>query len=468
MKKVSKNFLSLFLSDGATRIIGFVATVYVARMLAVEGFGLIHYGLAFISYALLIANPGLTIIGAREVAKEPQDSRFIEQTCGLRIALAVLIFVVFIIGTVALPGDAPAKRVIVVYAMALFPFAFLLEFVFQGREEMEYIGVGRIIQYIIYLALLLLFLERDADIVVVPIAYVAGYVAGAAFLIAVYIRRYRSFRLRFSISRWREILSMSIPVGLAVTLNQVTISLPPIVLGIFRTNYEVGIFSAANKIIFTFLIIERVFYYVFFPIFSRQHEQQPERLESSFNFLTRLLFAVTVPTAIGGMMLAPGIIAIIYGQPFMEATGVLRILLLYFMIVPLNTIFGYGLIAIDQEKRFSRIIIITATISAVLITLLGLRFGFYGTAVALLVSESVSIVLMNRQLRKFVRFGKMAYILRPLVAGIIMAIALHMLQVLHVLVLVILGIMVYLAAFYVVKGYSGSDLQNLKAMLTGR
>jgi len=67
MKKVSRNVLSIFFSDGVTRIIGFVATVYIARVLVVEGFGLINYGLAFISYALLFANPGLTIIGAREV-----------------------------------------------------------------------------------------------------------------------------------------------------------------------------------------------------------------------------------------------------------------------------------------------------------------------------------------------------------------------------------------------------------------
>jgi O-antigen/teichoic acid export membrane protein len=468
MKKVSRNLFSLFLSDGITRIIGFAATVYIARVLAVEGFGLINYGLAFVSYALLFANPGLTIIGAREVAKAPQDSRFIEETLGLRIMLAILIFAVLIVGTVIIPGDSATKKVIVVYALTLFPFAVLLEFVFQGREEMGYIGGGRILQYAVYLLVLLFFLKHDADVVVVPIGYVFGYVVGAAFLIAVYIKRYRSLRLRFSMSRWRAILTTSIPVGLAVTLNQVTISLPPIVLGIFRTNYEVGIFSAANKIIFTFLIIERVFYYVFFPILSRQHQHNPEKLEGSFNFLTRFLFAVTVPIAIGGMMLAPGIVTMIYGKPFSEAVGVLRILLLYFMLVPVNTVLGYGLIAIDQEKRFSRIIVITATISAVLIVLLGLQFGFYGAAVALLISESVCIVLMGGQLRKFVRFGKAGYILRPLIAAMVMAIIMWVLQGWHIIVLIILGIIVYVAAFYVIRGFSRSDIDNIKGLLAGK
>ena len=89
MKKVSRNFLAMFFSDGITRLIGFAATVYIARVLAVEGFGLISYGLAIVSYALLFANPGLTVVGSREVAKTPQDRRFIEEMVGLRIVLAV-------------------------------------------------------------------------------------------------------------------------------------------------------------------------------------------------------------------------------------------------------------------------------------------------------------------------------------------------------------------------------------------
>jgi O-antigen/teichoic acid export membrane protein len=468
MKKVSRNFLSLFFSDGVTRLIGFAATIYIAHVLAVEGFGLINYGLAFISYALLFANPGLTIIGAREVAKAPQDRSFIEETLGLRIILAIAIFVVFFVGTILIPGGVTTKKIILIYALALFPFAVLLEFVFQGREEMGYVGAGRVIQYGVYLAILLLFLKHSSDILVVPIAFAVSYVLSTVFLIMAYIKKYKKLGLRFSIPRWRAILSLSIPVGIAVILNQVTISLPPIVLGIFKTSYEVGIFSAGYKIVFMLLIIERVFYYVFFPILSRQHEKDPAKLASSFNFLTRFLFALTIPITAGGLILAPGIIAIIYGQPFQEAIGVLRILLLYFMIVPINTIFGYGLIAIDRERRFFRIITVTALINAVLIVVLGLRFGFHGAALALLISESISIILMNRELRSFIRFGKSTYVLRPLIAAFVMAVILYLLRTLPAIVLFLLGTIVYLLAFYIVRGFSKADLKNIKDVFVTR
>lgn len=462
MKKTSGNLLSLFISDGITRIIGLAATVYIARMLAVEGFGLINYGLAFISYALLFANPGLTIIGTREVAKDPHDRRFIEETLGLRLVLAILMFTFFFVGTIVIPGDITTKGVILVYAFTLFPFALLLEFVFQGREEMAYIGAGRIIQYGIYLVVLLLFLKQVTDILIVPLAFVVSYLINAVFLIAIFISKYRSFRFRFSISKWRMILSSSVPVGLAVIFNHVTISLPPIVLGIFRSNYAVGIFSAGYKIIFVLLIIERVFYYVFFPLLSRQHKRKPERLTGSFNFLMRFLFAFAIPVGLGGLLLAPGMIDLVYGQAFMDAVNVLRILLIYFMIVPVNTILGYGLIAIDQERRFFQVIAITAMINAALIIVLGLQFGFYGAAIALLVSEAIGIMLMHRQLKKFVRFDCLKYIPRPLSAALLMVLFLYILPEWNVIILAFLGGGAYLLVFYFLKGFTKDDLNNFR------
>lgn len=463
MKRISRNFLYMFASDGITRLIGFAATVYIARVLAVEGFGLINYGLAFISYALLFANPGLTVIGAREVAKDPGGRDFIEETLGLRLALAAVIFVVLVAATILIPGDPVTRRVIIIYALVLFPFALLVEFVFQGREEMGYVGGGRTVQYTVYLVLLLLLLRDGAGILAVPLAFLAGYLLGAGFLLAVYIVKYRVFRLRFSIARWKRILTSSIPVGLAIIFNQATVSLPVIALGVFRTQYEVGIFSAGYKIIFTLLVIERVFYYVFFPVLSRQYKEDREKLAPAFNFLTRFLFAATIPLALGGMVLAPALIDLIYGRPFAEAAGVLRILLAYFAIVPVNTIFGYGLIAIDREDRFLRVISITALLSAALILLLGARFGGHGAAAALCVGESLSILLMGRELRKSVRFGIMEHLWRPLIAGSCMAVLLFVLRPLGLVPSIGIGAVAYGAVLFLTKGFSAQDIKNLRA-----
>jgi O-antigen/teichoic acid export membrane protein len=396
-----------------------------------EGLGIISYGMAFLTYALLFANPGLTTIGAREIAKNHNNHRIIEEILGLRLMLASLIFLLFIIGLIVIPGKPITKNIIFFYLLSLFPFAILLEFIFQGREEMGYIGISRLVQYSIYVILLFVLLKISHNILMVPISFFIGYCAGTGILIFIFLSKYKSVKIKFSLRSWHNLLIVSFPVGLAVIFNQVSLNLPPIILGVFHSKVEVGVFSAGFKIIIMLLIIERVFHYVFFPVISKQFTHAPEKLRSSFTFLTRLLFAI-------------------------------RILLLYFLVAPVNTIFGYGLVSINQERRFFKVITYTALINLILIIILGINFKGQGAAVALFVSETIAIVLMNRELKKFVKFKSLKYIIKPFIASLIMGIVLYALKHLSIIILVILGIIIYSVVFYLIKGFSKEEIRNLK------
>lgn len=464
MQRISRNFIALFISDAAGRVLGFIAIVYVARLLAAEGFGLVSYGMAFLTYALLLGNPGLTTIGAREIAKAHTNQTVGEEILGLRLSLACSIFVLFVIGLLVIPGQPTTKKVILFYLLSLFPFALLLEFVFQGREEMGYIGASRLIQYGIYVILLIVLVKGSNDILRVPLSFFIGYCAAAIFLIAIFFRTYRSIRLRFSWHAWRNLLIVSIPVGLATIFNQFFLNLPPLVLGIVHTKAEVGFFSAGFKIVTMLLIIERVFHYVFFPIIAKQYVTAPEKLPESFRFVTKLLFAITIPLAFGGIVLATSIIHFIFGAGYEGSITLFRILLLYFVITPVNTIFGYGLVAMNQERIFLKVITITAFINLMLIVILGINFKGAGAAAALFVSETISIILMNRELRRLVVFRSVKYLVKPILASCVMGVVLYVSHVWHIVMLVVIGMFIYALVFYAIKGFSRGELLHLKSM----
>ena len=462
VKKISKNFLSMFISDAASRIIGFFATVYIARLLAAEGFGLISYGLAFLSYALLFANPGLTTIGAREVAKDTHNRRVVDEILGLRILLAIVVFLVLLMCIFIIPGQATTKRIILFYSLSIFPFAILLEFVFQGREEMEYIGISRLFQYGVYIILLFILVRNSQHVIMVPISFLFGYCAAAVFLIFIFLYKYRYIKINFSLGYWRNLLAVSIPVGLATMFGQVYLSLPPIILGIFHTKTDVGFFSASYKIIVMLLIIDRVLYYVFFPILTKQYVRAQERLKDIFSFVVKVLFTTTIPLTVGGIILGERIIHVIYGVEYAGAFTVFRILLLYFLIAPLTTVFGYGLVSINQEKRFFKVITIATVVNVVLIVVLGIYFKGSGTAIALLIGELVSVILMNRELQKFVKFETLRHLLKPTLASLIMALLLFIIRQWHIIVLFLAGIFIYIIILFLIKGFSREEFKELK------
>ncbi|MBN2619797.1 flippase [candidate division WOR-3 bacterium] len=466
MKSVSRNFISLFLSDTVSRVLGFLATVYIARILTVEGFGLVHYGLAFLSYAMLLTNPGVTTIGAREIARDRSNTRIVFEILGLRVMLSVVVLLLCTAGLLLVPGDPATKRIILIYFVLLVPFSFLLEFVFQGREEMEYIGVSRILQSAAYVVFLLVLVHGLENLVFVPVSYLIAYALATAFLLFAFIRKYHCLRIRFSMRFWRELLIVSTPVGLATIFNQAALMLPPIVLGIFFAKEVVGIYSAAYKVIIMVLIIERVFHYISFPVLAKQFASAPTKLASTFSLLSRIILAITIPGAIGGSIIADRLIGSIYGTGYESAVVVLQILLIYFMAAPLNSIFGYGLVAVNKQHRFLFVIAITAFLNAVLIVLLGIKFNAQGAAAALAISEGVGLAIMNRELKKTVTFTSIRHGLKPLIAALVMGIGMFVLRIFPLWIIVVAGLVIYCVMAYVLQLFTPEELQNLRKALT--
>ena len=466
MKTLPRNFFSLFFSDIIGRLLGFIATVYIARLLGAQGLGLLSYGMAFLTYALLFANPGLTTIGAREIAKELSNQKIIEDILGLRLVLTIVVFVLFSLGVYLIPGQQSTKTIILTYLMSLFPLVFTLEFVFQGRQEMHFIGISRLLQYIVYVALLYFFLREKIDIYNVPVYFFFGYLAATLFLIIVFFVKKHSLTLGFSPRNWWKIIYMATPVGLATIFNQIALYLPAVGLGLFHSKVEVGFYSAAYKIVAMLLIIERVFHFVFFPIISRQYKKAKAKLNRSYTFLVRLLFTITIPIAVCGIVLAERIIIFIYGAEFNNAVFVLQILLVYLMITPVNTIFGYGLVAIDRQQRFFKVISYTALISVALVFILGYLFKAPGAAFALLISETIGIILMNRQLKRYVSFYSLRHTIKPLIAALLTGSLLYMFKHGHFLILILAGIGIYSLVLYIIKGFSAKELVDFKYTLS--
>jgi O-antigen/teichoic acid export membrane protein len=468
VKKLSKNAISLFTSEVLSHVLGFVATIYIARLVGVEGFGMVSFGLAFLNYALLIGNPGLTTLGTREIARNKLNTSIIEHITGTRIILASVIFVLMTLGVLIIPGNATVKGLILVYSLTLFPFALYLEFVFQGREEMEFVGIARFIQYASYLVLLVLLLKPSGSILTIPLCFFLSYAAGAAFFAYAFVRKYYAVRFSFSFENARSLVAAAVPVGLATILYQVALNLPPIMLGFNAGQREVGYFAASYKIIIMLLIIERVFYYVFFPIASRQYQQSKDKLNDTFTAFIKFLSALTIPLTAGGIVLSSRIIGLVYGADFAGAIPVLRIMLFYFMITPINTVLGYGLIAMEKEKVFLKNTGIAAFICVVLVFAGSYYTGGPGVAGALLIAECIGLALMTNEARKTITLSPLRQIWRQVASALVMTAVLVPLIIffhrLNLLLLTAIGIAAYLISLYLFKGFTAMEVRTIAGL----
>ncbi|HMK38280.1 MAG TPA: oligosaccharide flippase family protein, partial [Bacteroidota bacterium] len=258
MKKPVGDMLAILAGDVGGRAVGFLVTLYLARVLAPASFGVINIGLAVLGYLSLLGSPGIQMVETRNAAAEdggmPARAGAI---LSMRLALSPLL-ICLAYAAVTLGGVSGETRdVIALYSLSLVPMALSLDWLFQGKEDFRSVMISRLLNSVVFGLAVLALVRTEAQIRLTPIAFLAGNAAGTFFLGALYRRRFGLPAVRWNPSIWVELLRTNVPAGTAMFLAQSVANLPPIAIGILLSNADAGVYSAGMKLIFVLLIVDR-------------------------------------------------------------------------------------------------------------------------------------------------------------------------------------------------------------------
>ncbi|MBU1298387.1 MAG: oligosaccharide flippase family protein [Bacteroidetes bacterium] len=460
MKRLSKNILLLFVSEAGSRLIGFFTTIYLARNLSVDGFGIVNIGLTVFAYALLFGSQWLNIYGTRQIAAG-EKINFIGRFVSLRFVVSFIVFILTIILTYLFIEDTIIVFVIVLFVFSIFPNIFFLDWYFQGKENLFPVSVGRLLISAVYLFSLLLFFSRSHNLTWVPASFLIGNTIGVAFVLYWFRKEGNTLVPSFSLKNSYSLFKKSLHLSSASVISQVNVNLPIIIIGLVLSATEAGIFSAASKLVFFFLLLDRFFYSLYFPAVTRVFQESSERLSEVVSFVLRIALIVIIPVTVGCILLSEPIIRLIFGNDYQDASLVFQILIGYFTATILNSIYGYGLVAIKQEKLYSKIIALSLIVYLFSTLIFTYLFGVIGTAAGVVVSEFVVLVCFRFAFGKFVQVNFFRYILKVFPALLVMIIVIYFTS--HNLLLSIpAAALTYLMITVAAGGISKSDLQTLK------
>jgi O-antigen/teichoic acid export membrane protein len=234
-------------------------TVYLARILAPSGYGLISIGLALLGQLSLLSSPGVQMVEARNVASGAGGSR--ERTgtvLGMRLLLAAGLWCLTTAVLTLVPAFAPIRTLLTFFAASLVPLAAMMDWHFQGREQGLLAGGARLLQSVVYGIFLVLLVHSADDLTKVPLALFIGNAAAAVILLAVFVGLEGMPRVRWDPAGWRKVFVENASVGLAVAMGQLVINFPPVAIGWLLGTAEAGLWGAAMKLVFLVLILDRV------------------------------------------------------------------------------------------------------------------------------------------------------------------------------------------------------------------
>ncbi len=461
MKQPLKNLGAMLVSDAGSRLIGFLITAYLARVLAPSAFGVLSIGLAVLGLLVVLGSPGMQVVEARNVAA--RTGGLVERVGGVLVVRLVIAFVLIAltwIVTAVVVESAAVRDVIRLYAASLVPYALLLDWYFQGKEDFFRLGASRFLTYVMYGVAVVLFVRSAGDLRMAPVALLTGNIVATVFLAVAYARQVPQATVGWNPELWTAVLRENVPVGVALLLAQVVSNFPALVVGFFMEARDVGMYSAAVKLVYLLLIVDRLFGALFLPVVARYFATREGDVGFLMSVTLKGLLIILLPVVGLGFVLAGPAVALVFGPGYGEAAPLLRIMTGFVALTVLNTVFVCALIGSKREQRYVNSMALGTGILVVAVMVLTPVFGTVGASAALLVGEAATLGLMMRQARAVTALPSAVVAVRPLAAFGVMAVLLWIIP--STALACVAGTAAYIGVIAVSSALNGEEIRYLR------
>ena len=464
-RRVASNTAVQVAGKGAILALGAASLAILTRYLGPDDYGKFTLALMYMQLFGVLADVGLFTTVVREISKRPERT---EELAGnaltLRLLLSIAVICLASAISLLLPYP-PDVRVAIVLAGGPLLFGMLtssLVTVLQARLVMGRAVVGDVLGRAVTLGLTVLVAALDLGFYAVMGAAAGG---AAATLVVTWLLSHRITKIRFraDLAVWRPLLLASVPLGLALAINEIYFRADTLIISLYQPYDEVGLYTLAYRILEFTLMLGTILLTTVFPVLSDAVERDPPRALRTIQTSTDVFVILALPLVVGGLVLAEPLVELVGGTDFTGASVPLQILLFSGGLSWINAVFGFALIA--KERQASALWLNASA----LIFNVGLNFALvprYGidAAAAVGVASEVLILagsyfLMRRHFDFFPRFNTLP---AALAAALVMGGVLWLLRDGPVVVLVPLGVTLYAGLLYAISPNSRAAVLGVR------
>jgi O-antigen/teichoic acid export membrane protein len=392
-RRVASNTAIQVVGKAAVLALGAVSIAVLTRYLGPGDYGRFTLALMYMQLFGVLADVGLFLTVVREISKQPsRTAELVGNALTLRLLLSIVMIGVAAGVSLLLPYE-PDVRVAILLAGGPLVFGMLtssLVAVLQARLRMGRAVVGEVLGRAATLGLTVLVAVLDLGFYAVM-----GTAAGGALvnLLVTWLltRRLVSLSFRVEPAVWRPMLAASLPLGLALAINELYFRADTLIISLYEPYEQVGLYTLAYRILEFTLAFGAILLVTVFPVLSEAVERDEPRALRAIQVSMDLFVILGAPLVAGGLVVAPEIIALAAGDGFEDAATPLRILLMAGALSWVNGVFGAALIA---KRRQVSALWLNVTALAFNVGLNFLLIPRYGIVVAAIVTVASELVIL--------------------------------------------------------------------------
>lgn len=386
-----------------------VVTSLMARYLGTHNYGLINYGLAYITIFTSVSKLGIDAILVNEIIKNrDKTGNLIGTTIGLRLLSSLFsLLIIAVVVRFLNPNGVTLQIITFIQSISLLFVTFdAVGFWFQSNLQSKFAVISKSIAFTIVSLWRLLLIYLKAPVEYFAIATILEGLVISVFIMVFYYK-YKGPRLTASIQTAKYLLSRSYHFIISALLINIYTQMDKIILGQVTGGSTVGIYTAAMTIANLWIFIPNAIIDSARPIIMTEKENHNEELyRKRFKQLCSSIIWISVVASILITVIAKPIVFILYGQQYTQAVGVLIILIWSRIFSLIGTVSSIWLISENLMKLQKYFVGIGAVVNILLNLAFIPHYGASGSAIATLFAEvltSTVALLIFRETRPLLK-----------------------------------------------------------------
>lgn len=399
--KVIQNASWIILCKIVQAILNLVVTMLTARYLGPSNYGLISYAASLVAFAVPVMELGLRNTLVQEFVNAPdQEGRIL----GTAICMNLISAVFSMIGVVSFAAVANSGDKVTIIVCALYSGSLLFQAIetsqywFQAKLLSKYTSLAMLFSYVVVSVYKIWLLISGKDVYWYACSQSIDYIIIGVILLILYKKCCKQ-PLSFSLALSRKLFSRSryyIVSNLMVTIFAQT---DKVMLNFMIDENATGLYSAAVTCATMTGFIFQAIINSARPVIFESHIKDKKAFEKNVSFLYMVIIYLSLSQCLLITIFSKWIILIIYGSEFTGAVNALRIIVWYTTFSYLGSVRNIWILAEEQQKYLWIINSSGASMNVVLNLILIPIYGIEGAAIASLITQIFTNVIMGYILR---------------------------------------------------------------------
>lgn len=396
MKQILKQTSWLIIAQVLTKVIGFFYTLFLAKSLGVESFGLYTVALAYFSIISSLSDFGFNRYLTREVAKDNLKANELFCNIGMfRLTITAVIFGIFATSLYLFDPDKLRISLILLAVLAILPqsIALTLDGIFIALQKLQFSSIALLLASLAN-ALIGLFLinEGFGNVGAVNAFTLSQLIYGLSLFILLMFYKGLHFS-RIELSVITKAIKGGLPYSLLGILGLLYFRIDAIILSYIKGSYETGLYGVAYKFLEATIFIPGAFAAAIFPTLAKLHNEKLTDLKKIYFKSLKLMTILGIIIMAGYIFILPEVIKLFLPN-YLSAINSIKILSLslpfIFMATP-----GVQ-VMLSTEKFLKEVIffsIFTVAFNIILNLIFIPKFGFLAASWVTVLSDILSFLI---------------------------------------------------------------------------